>query len=206
MSETPNPPDAAADAEELVDEGYRRDEIAEYGATEQPAVAARMAPHLRMIRAGAVCALVAVIFAVLAVVRFPAFSSTESTGIGWAIAALVASVAVLAGCVIQVATWQRAIASWRGERIQDLHGEARLSWVAHVLSYPAVVVVLFGAMAGSARAGWSATAAVLLALGLLFVLAAQVLAGVQYLRPSGPPGTIPAHMRRLIERSRTRED
>lgn len=205
MSENPQPPDAAHQLEELTDEGYRREEIAEYGATAQPAVAARMAPHLRMIRVGAACALVAVIFAVLAVVRFPAFDN-ESTGLGWAVAALVASVAVLAGCVIQVATWQRAIASWRGERIQDLHGEARLSWVAHVLSYPAVVVVLFGAMAGSARAGWSATAAVLLALTLLFVLAAQVLAGVQYLRPSGPPGTLPAHMRRLIERSRTRED
>lgn len=205
MSETPHPPDAAPQFEELADEGYRRDEIAEYGATEQPAVAARMAPHLRMIRVGAVCALVAVVFAVLAVVRFPAFDN-ESTGLGWAVAALVGSVAVLAGCVIQVATWQRAIASWRGQRIQDLHGEARLSWVAHVLSYPAVVVVLFGSMAGSARAGWSATAAVLLALALLFVLAAEVLAGVQYLRPSGPPGTIPAHMRRLIERSRSRED
>ena len=46
----------------------------------------------------------------------------------------------------------------------------------------------------------------LLALALLFVLAAQVLAGVQYLRASGPPGTLPAHMRRLIERSRARED
>ena len=205
MSETPYPSDAAPPYDELADEGYRRTEIAEYGATEQPAVAARMAPHLRMIRAGAVCALVAVIFAVLAVVRFPAFDS-ESTGLGWAVAALVGSVAVLAGCVIQVATWQRAIASWRGERVQDLHAEARLSWVAHVLSYPAVLVVLFGTMSGSARAGWSATAAVLLALTLLFVLAAQVLAGVQYLRPSGPPGTIPAHMRRLIERSRTRED
>ena len=41
---------------------------------------------------------------------------------------------------------------------------------------------------------------------LLFVLAAQVLAGVQFLRPSGPPGTLPAHIRRLKVRSRYRNE
>jgi hypothetical protein len=41
---------------------------------------------------------------------------------------------------------------------------------------------------------------------LLLVIAAQVLAGVQFLRPSGPPGTLPAHIRRLKEQSRMRND
>jgi len=45
-----------------------------------------------------------------------------------------------------------------------------------------------------------------LAVTLIFVLAAQVLAGVQFLRASGPPGTIPAHIRRLKELSRDRND
>jgi hypothetical protein len=45
-----------------------------------------------------------------------------------------------------------------------------------------------------------------LAVTLLFVFAAQVLAGVQFLRPSGPPGTLPAHIRRLSRRSRYRND
>ncbi len=190
----------------MLDADYQPEEIGAYGATEQPAVAARMAPHLRMTQIGAVSALLAVVCATIAVIRFPSFSDTEPTGIGWAVLALVASVAVLAGCVIQVAVWRRAMASWRGQRVQDLHGEARLSWITHLTSYPVVVLVLLGAMAGSAGAGWSATSALLLGLGLLFVFVAQVLAGIQYLRPSGPPGTIPAHMRRLIERSQRRED
>ncbi len=59
-------------------------------------------------------------------------------------------------------------------------------------------------MAGSAEAGWTAAAATLLALTLLMILAAQVLGGVQFLRPSGPPGTLPAHMRRLIQRAQPR--
>jgi hypothetical protein len=61
-------------------------------------------------------------------------------------------------------------------------------------------------MEGSAAAGWSSASAVLLAVTLLFVLAAQVLTGVQFLRPSGPPGTLPAHIRRLSRLSRYRND
>ncbi len=188
------------------DADYSSDQIGAYGATEQPAVAARMVPHLRMTEIGAGCALLAVVFAVAAVVRFPSFDDTGATGLGWAVTALVGAVLVLAICVIQVVVWLRAMASWRGRRIQDLHGEARLSWIAHLASYPAVVLALLGSIAGSSYATWSATAAVLLGLCLLFVLAAQVLSAVQYLRPSGPPGTLPAHMRRLVERSQQRED
>jgi hypothetical protein len=61
-------------------------------------------------------------------------------------------------------------------------------------------------MEGSDAAGWVTASAGLLAITLLFVIAAQVLAGVQFLRPSGPPGTLPAHIRRLKEQSRMRND
>ena len=90
---------------------------------------------------------------------FPSFFGRRS-GVGWAIAALVASVLMLAVCVIQVVVWRRAMASWRGERIQDLHGEARLSWIAHLVSYAVELLGLFGCMAASADAGWSSNAAV----------------------------------------------
>ena len=109
-----------------------------------------------------------------------------------------------AACVIQVVVWRRAMLSWRGVRPEDLHAEAGLSWVTHLASYAVALVGLIACMAGSAEAGWTATAAVLLAFTLLMILAAQVLGGVQYLRPSGPPGTLPAHMRRLIERAQPR--
>ena len=110
-------------------------------------------------------------------------------GLAWAVGALVSAALMLAICVIQVAVWRRAMASWLGKRVQDLHGEKQLSWIAHLASYGVALVVLFTTMAGSAAAGWSSASAVLLGLTLLFVLAAQVLAGVQFLRSSGPPGS-----------------
>ena len=180
-------------------------QVAAYGATAQPAIAARMAPHLRLTQIGAVCAVVAVIAAAAAVVKFPSFAGA-GPGLVWAVVALVSAALMLAICVIQVVVWRRAMASWLGKRLQDLHGEKQLSWVAHLASYGVALVVLLTTMAGSAAAGWSSPSAVLLGITLLFVLAAQVLAGIQFLRPSGPPGTLPAHIRRLKARSRYRND
>ncbi|HVD19958.1 MAG TPA: hypothetical protein VNC63_14855 [Propionibacteriaceae bacterium] len=180
-------------------------QIAAYGATAQPAIAARMAPHLRLTQVGAVCAGVAVVAAAVAVVKFPSFAGAEP-GLGWADGALVSAVLMLAICVIQVVVWRRAMASWRGERVQDLHREKQLSWIAHLASYVVGLAALFTTMEGSAAAGWSSISAGLLAVTLVLLLAAQVLAGVQFLRSSGPPGTIPAHIRRLKELSRYRND
>jgi hypothetical protein len=182
---------------------YPADEIAAYGSTEQPAIAARMVPQLRLTQAGLACAVVAVLLAVVALATFPSFTGRPE-GRGWAVTAVLAAVAMLAACVIQVVVWRRAMASWRGVRPEDLHAEARLSWITHLASYAVALVGLIACMAGSAEAGWTATAAVLLAFTLLMILAAQVLGGVQFLRPSGPPGTVPAHMRRLIQRAQPR--
>jgi hypothetical protein len=187
------------------DEPYQPDQIGAYGATEQPAIAARMTPHLRLTLAGAVCAVLGVLTAIGALATFPAFGAND-TGAGWAVVALIAAVAMLAICVVQVLVWRRAMASWRGTRVQDLHGEARLSRIVHLVSYAIVLVALWACIAGSINAGVTATAAALLAITLLFIILGQVLAGVQYLRPSGPPGTLPAHMRRLIERAQRRND
>ena len=180
-------------------------QVAAYGATAQPAIAARMAPHLRLTQIGAACGLVSVIAATAAVAIFPAFSD-RGTGLAWAVGALVSAVLMLAICVVQVAVWRRAMASWLGKRAQDLQGEKRLSWIAHLASYAVALAALLSCMAGSDAAGWSSGSAVLLGVTLVFVLAAQVLAGVQFLRPSGPPGTLPAHIRRLNARSRYRND
>ncbi len=178
-------------------------EIAAYGSTEQPAIAARMAPHLRLINGGLVCAAAAVVLSAVALLIYPSFTGAPE-GRGWAVTALVAAVAMLAACVIQFLVWRRAMASWRGVRPEDLHAEARLSWITHLASYAIALVALIACMTACADAGWTATAAVLLALTLVLILAAQVLAGVQFLRPSGPPGTLPAHMRRLVERANPR--
>ena len=81
-----------------------------------------MAPHLRLTQIGAVCAAVAVIAAAAAVViMFPSFAGA-GPGLAWAVGALVSAALMLAICVIQVAVWRRAMASWLGKRVQDLHG------------------------------------------------------------------------------------
>jgi hypothetical protein len=180
-------------------------QVGAYGATAQPAIAARMAPQLRLTQIGTACGVVAVIAAAAAIVVFPRFAGA-GPGLGWAVGALVSAALMLVICVIQVAVWRRAMASWLGTRVQDLQGERQLSWIAHLTSYAVALAALFACMGGSAAAGWSSASAVLLAITLVFVLAAQVLAGVQFLRPSGPPGTLPAHIRRLSRRSRYRND
>jgi len=187
------------------DEEYQPEQIGAYGATAQPAIAARMTPHLRMTLAGTVCAVIGAVAAVGALATFPNFSSSH-TGATWAVVALVCAVLMLAISLVQVLAWRRAMASWRGVRVQDLHAEARVSWIAHLVSYAVVLVALWACIAGSEGAGWTTTAGVLLAITLVMVVAGQVLAGVQYLRSSGPPGTLPAHMRRLVELSKRRND
>ena len=90
-------------------------QVAEYGATAQPAIAARMARHLRLTQIGAGCAGISVIAAAAAVVMFPSFAGAEP-GLAWADGALVSAVLMLAICVIQVVVWRRAMASWLGKR------------------------------------------------------------------------------------------
>jgi hypothetical protein len=180
-------------------------QVAAYGATAQPAIAARMAPHLRLTQIGAVCAVLSVIAATAAVIMFPSFAGA-GPGLAWAVGALVSAGLMLIICVTQVVVWRRAMASWLGKRVPNLRIETQLSWIAHLTSYAVALAALFTTMAGSAAAGWSSASAVLLGVTLLSVLAAQVLAGVQFLRPSGPPGTLPAHIRRLKEKSRYRND
>src|SRR5688500_16455339 len=65
-------------------------QVPAYGDTAQPAIAARMAPHLRLTQIGALCGLVSVIAATAAVVIFPSFDG--GTGLAWAVGALVSAV------------------------------------------------------------------------------------------------------------------
>ena len=97
------------------------------------------------------CAVVAVIAAAAAVAVFPSFAGA-GPGLGWAVGALVTAALMLAICVIQVAVWRRAMASWLGKRVQDLRAEKQLSWIAHLVSYAVTLAALFTTMAGSARA------------------------------------------------------
>jgi small-conductance mechanosensitive channel len=192
------------------DEEYEPHQIPAYGEPAQPAIPARMTPHLRMTQTGSVAALLAVVCCAIALAAFPRFVGPDYTGgrsgVPWTVTALVCAAAMLAICVVQLVFWIQAMAIWRGERSGDLRPLTRLSWMLHVVSYAVVLLALWACIAASAAASWSATSAALLAVGLALMLAAQVLAAVQYVRASGPPGTIPAHMRSLIQRERQRAE
>ncbi|HEX8508725.1 MAG TPA: hypothetical protein VF635_04420 [Propionibacteriaceae bacterium] len=182
----------------MLDEAYQPHQIPDYGLKAQPALVARMTPQLRLTQGGVVAGLLAVGLSAGALYVFPRFTD-DATGRNWALVALVSSIAMLALCGYQLFAWTRAMAEWRGERDFDLTRFARASWVVHLVSYGVVLVALWACIAASVAAGSTDAAAVLLAFALLGVVLAQVLAGVQYLRISGPSGTIPAHLRRLRE-------
>lgn len=185
----------------MLDDQYQPDQLGEYGVKAQPAIAARMRPHLRMTQIGNVVALLSIASAGLGLFLYPQFGSSP-VGYRWAVGAVVCSVLMLAICTAQHVFWLRGMAAWNGRRVEGLPTMKRVSFVAHLASYGVVLVALWATTTAVVAAGWSALASVLLTLSLILLLAAQVTAAVQYLRESGPPGTMPAHMRRITERER----
>lgn len=193
--------------DDVRDEEYAPGDIPAYGADAQPAIAARMAPHLRLTQIGTALGVLAVMTAVAAWATYPAFGPDLPGGQGgqvWTIVAVVCAVVLLAGCVFQLWGWRRAMADWRDDRHASLRWVRTTSYVVHLVSYAVVLVALWACIAGCVAAGFAATSSALLTVTVLLMLGAQTLAAVQYVRESGPPGTVPAHMRRLIERDRAR--
>lgn len=193
-------PYARADREVRVrDEEYDHNQLPTYGDPAQPAIAGRAGPELHKVEAGTLSAAGALVLSLVAVWWFPAFRATDS-GQGWALTLAACSLLMLAACGYQLFGWRRALRVWRGRAPDRLSRLSSGSWLVHVLSYAVVAVAVWAAVAGSAAAGWSATAAVLLLVALALLIVALLLGAVQYVRASGPPGTVPAHMHRLTER------
>jgi hypothetical protein len=182
------------------DEEYRSEQIPSYGEPAQPVVASRTARHLRMIALGTAVAGLAVVLAVLAVITYP--DAFDIAGRGYAVAALVCSLLLLALCAAQLIFWRLATQDWRGHRHDDLGTLSRISFGAHLLAYVVAATTVVVTILGIVEAGWLAAASSLLFGSLVAMLAALVLAGVQYVRASGPPGNVPAHMHALLARSR----
>jgi hypothetical protein len=72
-----------------------------------------------------------------------------------------------------------------------------VSLIAHVVSYAAVLVGMFGAIEGSALAGFASRAGTLDGIAFILMIFGQIIGGTQYLRRSGPPGTVPTYIRKL---------
>lgn len=180
------------------DQVYRRDQIPAYGGAAQPALAERMRPLLRLSQIGNGLAVVAVLLALAAVLTYADYYG-DFVGRGWTIAAFVLSLLLLAVCTFQHLSWQRAMSVWQGQGSADLAQVSRASFVAQIVSYVLVAGALVSITASIITASWAATSSILSLLSLLFMVAAQILAGVQYVRDSGPPGALPAHMHKAIE-------
>jgi len=182
------------------DEGYTERELPAYGEPAQPAIAARAGTELRKVRTGTALAGLALVLSLVAVWVFPAFSGGTGAGRVWAVALAVCGAVLLAICAFQLLAWQRSLAAWTGRAPRPLAPLSAASWAVYLVSYPVLGVAVWAAVAGSAAAGWTAAATVLMILALVLLIAANLLAADQYVRASGPPGTLPAHMHTLTER------
>jgi hypothetical protein len=147
-----------------------------------------------LIVAGTVVAVGSVSTAALGLNAFP-FDTMDV--LGYAIAAVIGTAGLTACVATILLAWlvahRRSISGGpfvrRGWRIATL--------VAQGLSYAAVLVAMFGALAASALAGWDSPSGMLLGIAFLLAIFGQILAGTQDLRVSGPPGTVPTYLRRL---------
>lgn len=147
--------------------------------------------------AGAVLALIAFGCTLVGLIGYPSGLGSPS----WQIYLATGTAALLAMCcVVLVLGWQRGVQVWRSADAADLTGWIRWCFVAHLLTYPAVLAVMYGAVAESALVGWSTATGTQLGIAFILVIAAQTIGGSQYLRRQGPPGTIPNYLRKLNEK------
>jgi hypothetical protein len=176
------------------DEQYAAEDLPSYGAHEQPAIVSRSRRHLRTTLLGTIVAALSLVCAVAALVTYPDIDGVYQ-GRGWAQAMVWCSVAMLVLCLWQHLSWLRATAVWHGRRTSDLAAVVAVSWILQLVSYAISVIALVVCVVALVEVGRFATTAVFLVLSLIALLAAQVLAGVQYVRAEGPPGVVPAHLK-----------
>lgn len=144
---------------------------------------------------GTVIAAAGLLMAVLGLVAYPWHSGDAAS---YAITATVGAGLLTLCCLVNLVGWLVA----RGSGVDRVAGPSvlrRVSLGAHVLSYVAVLVGMFGALSASALAGWDSPSGVYFGICFLVIIFGQILAGTQYLRTAGPPGTVPNHLRRLNE-------
>jgi hypothetical protein len=176
------------------DEQYAPQDLPSYGAHEQPALVSRTHRHLRTTRLGVVVAAVGLGCAVVALLTYPDIDGVYE-GRSWVVTLVGCNVAMLVLCLWQHLSWRRASQVWHGQRDNDLAAVVAVSWILHLVSYAVALIALVVSVVGLFEVGRYATTAIFVVLAVLALLAGQVMAGVQYVRAEGPPGTVPAHLR-----------
>lgn len=163
----------------------------------------RWAGRQRLLAAvGTLISLLAVVVAGAGLSRLP-LSAADARP--YAIIAAVGAATLALACIVILICWLIQLPAWAsGLKTQagsdSYHRRALLSLVAHLLSYAAVLVTMYGALAASALAYWDSAAGSLLGVTFILAIFGQILGGTQLLRRSGPPATIPSYLRRLDDK------
>jgi cation transport ATPase len=150
--------------------------------------------QLSITAVGTVIAVGGAVSAVIGMIEYP-WQSGNATGPARLTVAGAGTVAL--SCLILLGCWLVASGGWRRADSGPYERLRRFALAVHVLSYVAVLVGMFGALAASALAGWDSPSGVYFGVGFLLIIFGQIAAGTQYLRSSGPAGTVPNHLRRL---------
>lgn len=186
------------------DEQYPPLEIPEYGLRAQPQLARHARQVLTTVGIGFGLAVVALICAVIAVVAFP--SLIAEAGQNDARVAVWCALAMVLITGYQVVAWYIAWLEWSGRRDVTLTAFGQVSFVIHIVSYVVVLAGMWFMMTAMVIAQVASMAFWMLAVGVLALVFAQIVGATEYLRTGGPAGTVPAHMRRLVEFNKTRNE
>ena len=149
--------------------------------------------QLRLAAIGAALSLLALIAAAVGV-------QPDLDGFGFRLMAVIAIAVLLVCCGVNAWSWQTQLGSWRTGSDGGYRRRSRISLAAHVISYAAVLVGMYGTLEGSALAGWSSQVGTLHGIAFILIIFGQIIGGTQYLRRAGSPGTIPTYLRRLNSR------
>ncbi|MGA4506294.1 hypothetical protein ACQB6R_12150 [Propionibacteriaceae bacterium G1746] len=171
----------------------------------QPAIAARARRHAQMIKVGVVFALVGA-----AAMVGSSVTRLRLTDVAPVLPAAGNAAAVVAALValLQNMLWRRAVREWEGIEPAHAHAWYSLSANGRWLAIIAAGITAWSAQQTMIETTRAEAAWWLAFVGALAALAGVALAGVQRLRPDGPPG-VPAHIRRnhrLRQPSRTGEN
>lgn len=177
----------------MPDEQYPIEDIPSYGAHQQPVLASRTRGHLRTTALGTGVAVVGLVAVLGGLLMYPDLDGGYA-GRGWVVALACCAAAMVILCLWQHLSWRRASQVWNGRRDDDLGAVVAVSWILHLGSYAIALIALIVSVISLFEVGWFATTAIFVLVSLLALLAAQVLAGVQYVRAEGPPGVVPARM------------
>lgn len=186
------------------DDQYPPLEIPEYGLRVQPHLAKLGRRTLTTVLIGLGLAVVSLLGSVIAVIVYP--SQIGDTGQNEVRVAVWFALAMVLLTGYQAVAWYLAWLEWSGKRDSDLTAFGRVSFVVHVVSYVVVLAGMWFMMTAMVVALTTSAAFWLLAVGVLALVFAQIVGATEYLRTGGPSGTVPAHMRRLIEFNKTRNE